>query len=1041
MNTSHARPLKILNASAGSGKTYHLVKEYLSLLINDDAPANSFSHVIAMTFTNKAALEMKERIITALDMIASPDYFQHRADALTQELSKELNLDPERIRERCKESLQSILHQYEEFHVMTIDKFNLRLIKSFVRDLDLPSEFEVILDETELIEIIVDNLLSQLGTDGSKELNRLVFQYAKTNIEEGVQWNFRQNLIEFGAVLKNERNTKTIEQLMEMDFSIEQFGRIMSQLKEIDSQFLQLANKLKDAIQVNSLDSDQLPGKSYTYKAILDLHNHERFPIDKKPLVSDSFLKNLNIELKKGQWYPDEIKTAIRALLQFWEDHFENYISLHLFRQNFFNMALLKHIAEALANARKEQQLIRISEFNTLISQLIQNESTPFIYERLGNKFHHFLLDEFQDTSRLQWLNLVPLIKESISQNKDNLIVGDPKQSIYRFKNGVAEQFVALPAIYNPENDAQVQQHSHYFEQMGKVHELENNWRSSPTIVHFNNRFFETLRGFLPEETSAFYNSIHQHPKSKANGKIHVISKEEKRSPEELVPQIIEWIEDCLSNGYQPGEICILGDTNRECSTWAIELNKRNYQVVSSDSLLIHNNLKVQLSIAYLKRRFNPKGENEKRRFAELYFRINARSYDDYHQYIETKTSKKGKTYRIFNDVRFLTDHFGSAEVFFFKYESLYDLIQQFYHLCGYNELKDPYLHHLADIAFEFGLKKGPDLKAFIKEYETKKNKIAVQVPESNEAIQLMTIHKSKGLEFPVVIVPSMNFKTSIKSKFLVQMDDYVVYKSPTSNEFLPVLKSLYDMETAQIMGDNVNKCYVSMTRPVERLYVGNYYEKNKFGHVFHRVIQSMGLGTEIDGALHYQTEDVERNLPKSSKSSSLFSPKNITEHLWFPDIALQDRDKLTEDNYLSDEMQFGLQFHLLASRIDHASQIEHSIEKGIKEGEIDRAHKDGLAKKLHELLHLEAYTSLFSGAVQVLNEQDIITDAQTTIRPDKIILRNDATIIIDYKTGIPSSKDEKQILNYQRALEEMQYPSVQSYLFYAGIGELRRVG
>ena len=1040
MTNRTEKPLKILNASAGSGKTYHLVKEYITLLIRDDKAPSSFANVIAMTFTNKAALEMKERIITALDTMSSPEYFKNSGAHLSQQLGTELGISTTEVQSRCKKVLESILHRYEEFHVMTIDKFNLRLIKSFGRDLDLPNDFEVVMDESELIEKIVDDLLNQLGEAGSKDLNKLIFSYARTNVAEGNQWNFRRALVDFGKILRNERNNQIVDTLLEMDFSVEQFGRLKKERKRLDDMYLLQADKIKSAVDLEHLSADLLPGKSTTYNGIVKLFSVETFPV-KPSLVTATFLKNLEIELKPAQQYPTSIKTEIRQTIQFWESNLKEYATLDLFMKNFFNMALLQHIAGALKKVRKEEQLIRISEFNTLISELIQNESTPFIYERLGTKFHHFLLDEFQDTSHLQWLNLVPLVHESLGHTHENLIVGDPKQSIYRFKNGVAEQFVALPAIYNPNKSEHIASKSIYFKNMGAVAELDNNWRSSPSIVDFNNTFFTCMRNQLPESTANFYNSVVQHPMSTINGRINILSKEEKKSPDELLPMIIKWVEECKSAGFNMGDICILGGTNRECNRWALGLNDHGYNVVSTDSLLINTNLKVQLTIAYLKRRLRPSGENEMKRFAELFFRIRSGSYADYKQYILEKETSEGKKYRRFDDETFLNDHFHGSDTFFFKHENIYDLIQQFYGLVKYDELNDPYLHHLADIAFDYGLSKGPDLKAFLSDYEIKKNKIAVQIPESDDAIKLMTIHKSKGLEFPVVIVPSMNFSSKVKSHFLVDVEDFVVYKRPTKTENLSILQQLYTGETEQIIVDNVNKCYVALTRPIERLYVGNYFEKDTFGKLFHSVITDSNLGTLEDKTYTVNLSDGERT-PKTNteKPTTIFAPENIQDRLWFPDIALQDTEELLSKDYLSKEMQFGIEFHLMASRIENKNTIDTVLDNAIQIGEVANKNKKALHDKLHNLFDLEEYEVLFENATSVLNEQSLILDENTVVRPDKIIVKEFETIIIDYKTGIPSAKDQKQVNQYKTVLEAMSYPKVQCYLFYSSLGELRLV-
>lgn len=1036
------QPLKIFNASAGSGKTYHLVKEYIKLLLNE-VHSKSFSKIIAMTFTNKAALEMKERIISALDEMSSPEFFSNSSLHLTIELSKDLQISKNEVQLRSKLALNHILHQYEDFYVMTIDKFNLRLIRSFSRDLDLSNDFEVVMDEVEVIEKIVDDLLNQLGSDNQSELNKLLLKYAASKVDEGESWNFRRKLVDFGKVLRIERNASKVKQLMEMDFSIERFKSVIIQRKIIDNSFNKLSSKLLQVVDSNSLDQEYLPGKSGTFNGIMKMVNASSFLVNEGD-ISKTLIKNLDVELKKNQVFPEEIKEAVRDILAHREKHLYEYIVINLYLKNFFNMSLLQYMARSLELIKKEEQIILISEFNSLISVLIQNENAPFIYERLGTKFKHFLLDEFQDTSHLQWLNLVPLVHESLGGNNTNLIVGDPKQSIYRFKNGVAEQFVELPKIYNPDNSPEISQKSAYFDQMGETHSLDNNWRSSPTIVNFNNTFFSNLKQRLSEDSISFYNSIEQIPKSSCNGKIVIVSKEEKKpADEQIIEQIIDWVKECVKDGFKYGDICILGGRNKDCNNWALGLNNAGYNVVSSDSLLIDSNIKVQLTIAYLKWRFKPSNENAKKQFAELFFRQRKDSFDAYSAFIRQGVNENTeKTYRYFDEKGFINTYFKSYTSFFFKFESIYDLAQGFYRLMSFNELENPYLHHLADIIYDFELKKGPHLSAFLDDYERNKSKIAVQIPESDDAIQIMTIHKSKGLEFPVVIVPSLNLSLDVKSEFLVEIEDFIVYKKPIKNEVLEPLKKLYDEEFNSIITDHINLTYVAMTRPVERLYIQNYFERSKFGAIFHETLKEIE-GVNVDGEMaSFMTDDGEKTKMKSKKAAStLFHPKNITETLWFPDISLQDQEDLSQSAYLSDEMQFGLQFHLLISRIEKVEEIEHKIDEGIQEGVIESINKRELATKLKKLLTDSSYISLFENKIDVINEQTILVDEKTTLIPDKIILKENETIIVDYKTGMQKSKDLKQINQYKSTLESMGYPNVSCYLYYTSINKLSLVG
>ncbi len=429
------KPLKILNASAGSGKTFNLVKEYIQLLLSEEHVTTRFAHIIAMTFTNKAALEMKSRIIQALDELSFPDKYKKKSDDYALLIGDALGINPEEVHKRAQIVLKNILHRYEDFHVMTIDKFNLKLIRSFSRDLNLPNDFEIILNETEVIERVVDSMMAQLGQKELEKLTQLVFAYAKDNIEEGQKWDFRRDLIKFASILQKENYFTIVEKLMVSDFSSETLETLKFERARMVDHFVGKCQTIHQLFLTENISSDELPGGSATYNPIVKLKEYPSIP---KDLFTDAFIAKCESEPPAKKRFPFELRQALLNLHNEWSKVIASFTGLNLFIKNFYNMALLQFMAKQLETVRKDEQLIRISEFNKLISDLVKNEDAPFIYERLGTRFHHFLLDEFQDTSHLQWLNMVPLFHESISQGNNNLIVGDPKQSIYRFKNGVA---------------------------------------------------------------------------------------------------------------------------------------------------------------------------------------------------------------------------------------------------------------------------------------------------------------------------------------------------------------------------------------------------------------------------------------------------------------------------------------------------------------------------------------------------------------------------------------------------------------------------
>lgn len=514
--------LKILSASAGSGKTFNLVQEFLKLTLTQ-GEKGKFSSIIAMTFTNKASLEMKERIIDALDLLSNvlsedPTVLKKRK-ALLETTLLNTGLKENEIENRARQVLKEILHHFEDFSVLTIDKFSLRLIRTFARDLDIQQDFKVVLEEKKLLEQVVDELLSKIGTDDNKRLTSLAVRYAKANLDEGEKWNFRKNLIDFSSVLIKESNQAFVEKVLEKEYTSEEYDTINAQLKHIKQEFDGKITAWIDHFNTYGLTKGDLPGGVNGVLGLPDKLNKligtNPLPIKRYKAVEDAIL---GTNLKSNHVFPDALKQSILGLYADTDKLANEFFCYNLLRKNFYNLALLKYVGEQLQKIRTDESIIRISEFNAMISKLISEENAPYIYERLGTKFSHYLLDEFQDTSRLQWLNLIPLLHESISQGHFNLIVGDPKQAIYRFRNGLVEQFIQLPEIYNPEKDPKLGAISEQFKVQGEKLPLEDNWRSYKNIVEFNNAFFPDFIIPLHEEMQAAYHDVVQNPKGKDGG-------------------------------------------------------------------------------------------------------------------------------------------------------------------------------------------------------------------------------------------------------------------------------------------------------------------------------------------------------------------------------------------------------------------------------------------------------------------------------------------------------------------------------------------
>lgn len=1048
MQEENTKPLKIYSASAGSGKTYRLVQEYLKLILGDKKgyPKKNFAKVLAMTFTNKAAWEMKKRVIDALNALRL-----QRDKNLMKTTQETTHLSIDKIRERSDKVLSEILHNYEDFNLLTIDKFNLRLIRTFSRDLDLQEDVEVILDEKILLEQVIDELLSKIGQKNEDEITNLALIYAKRNAEDGNKWDFRQQLIKFSKVLTNEGSYKEVKQLLEQSYTEDKYISLQEKIKKLNDEHREKCNTVSTFFTNLGSQPSDYPEKSRAGGIFKKLSALPSRCLDDLKAPTKMIIETLDGTKIKPEHNVDPKLIHLMSDLLNWEAEKKGvYYTLKKEKANFYNNALLKYIAKELDAFKAEQNLLGIYEFGQRISGLLQKENTSFIYERLGSRYHHFLLDEFQDTSRLQWLNLIPLVYESISTLKGNLIVGDPKQAIYRFRNGLVEQFVKLPQLYNPENDPKLKALSPYFDQMGEKLPLTDNFRSREHIVRFNNAFFLQMLSKSPESFLELYADIKQNIKGKEGGivyfqKFKEKDKEEtKRIEEEFV---LEKIKECLEDGHAPGDICLLirdKKTGREIAKY---LTENKYKVVSSDSLLVASDAAVRLCIEYLNLRKNSSNSSLQIKFAAAYFRIQGKKPISELQpfWIDEKVGK-------FDFSAFATTFFGSIDDLFFTYENLYDLGKQFLTRVQLSELNNIYLHHLMELFQEYDLKNGPDIRGFLENWETTlKKKVAVQMPENKSAIRIMTVHASKGLQFPIVILPNLTWGLNVfLGNHFVQSDDGSLLFTKLSHNNVPdyMLKA-YNNEYEQRLLDEFNLLYVAFTRPVDRLY-GNIQVHSPSGDYYTQMNQLISSALE-----NWSPDDIfngeesvsfiEKNsAPQQSsgeEKTTDFYPNNFEEFLWFPKLTLQDREGLEKED-LSKEQRFGTQLHLVFSKINATTEIENEVKELFRSGEIDEAFLQEIiliSKNVVQKLQQQPY---FQSAQEILHEQDIIIDEKEVKRPDIIFLSDNEIVVLDFKTGKPTQRDKKQVRNYCQNIAQMQLQntSIKGYLFYTSSMEIEEV-
>lgn len=1052
---NHSTPLTIYSASAGSGKTFNLVQKYLQLLFCDQGRPTHFSKIVAMTFTNKAAWEMKERIIQALDLLAFPDRLNKDEEAkrkvLLQITALNSSRSPEEIEKKSRLALIEILHRYEEFQVLTIDKFSLRLIRSFARDLDIHEDFEVVLNEKELIETVVDELLSKMGNPSYQEITELAVNFAKSNLDEGEKWNFRRQLITFASILSNENDQPYIEKILQKKFTPEVLDLLVHQRKEKQAEFFRIKSELNDFfVSLNCNSSDFPQGNRGMYGFLskslpsLDLNSDIK--------MTNYIEKTISGEIVKEKHnVPEELRERVNEFFKKAIKLKDQYFLISTLRKNFHNLALLKYIAAELTEIKERDNIVRISEFNKMISDLLSEESASYIYERIGTRFENYLLDEFQDTSRLQMLNLLPLLHNSIAENKDNFIVGDPKQAIYRFRNGLVEQFAALPSIFNPEKDPQLSSISNFFETMGEKKSLIDNWRSRKNIVAFNNAFFPRAVTFLPLEFQNYYADVKQNAKGKDGGYVGIQLAELKRNEDKFPAQedfILTTIRKCEKDGFKRGDICILARTGKDGMRWAKALTQaeENYKVVSADSLTVSSDKTVKLFIDYLFLR-----RNAANRTNQIKFTVNllALKGQDPLVYLEEfwKNQKVGQL----DFDRFVKSYFTKEDHLFFAYENLYDLGQQFAHLIEVNELFNPYVHHLMEMFQNYDVQYGPDLRGFIDFWETKGKKETVQMPENDEAIQIMTAHKAKGLEFPVVILPDVDWDFSkVKDAHFIDLKEQqeLIYTNLVKESAPDFVIKEYENERNQMMLDEFNLLYVVLTRPVDRLYLqvnsklpSKSTTVSSTSHIAFQAIQNMITENKLTAIneLFYEFGVEEKKENNEQRTSFNFYPEDITNLLWFPDISLQDDNALNEED-LNLDVQFGRALHLVLAETKLNDDIHEKVQQLVQSDMIEAQFQKQLEVKLKSIHAYEPYVNLLKDATSIENETTIIVNDKEVVRPDMVIFKNKSCVVVDFKSGKERSSHYTQIKSYMKCFEEMGYNKVEGVIFYTAPLELKYV-
>ena len=1054
MNTT---AFTIYDASAGSGKTYTLTKEYLKILFlatNDDA----YRKILAITFTNKAVEEMKTRIVSSLYQF-SLDNTSDKAMELLKDVASETKLSIATLKDKSKAIIKNIIHNYAAFDISTIDKFTHKVIRTFAQDLNLPPNFEVSLETDSLLQEAIDLVISKAGDDVN--LTKLLIEFSKEKTDDDKNWDISAELLKVAQLITNENNSEEIKEMSNK--SLDDFGVIKKKLQE---EIKELKSECKTIAQsvLGLIDGNGVSRKSF-YRSLVP--NFLEKIVDDKIAINETVIKYLDgSESGYSKTVPqsdkdfiDEKASEILASVLTINEKVGKISMYEAFLQNLNPLSLLNTIYQEFKQIQEEQNLVSISDFNKIIHNEIQNQPAPFIYERLGEKYRHYFIDEFQDTSVMQWQNLIPLIDNALSGQDDFgqqgtlMLVGDPKQAIYRWRGGKAEQFIDLAKDdprFNP-----------FSNKDKETLRLGTNYRSFSEVIQFNNTFFKQLSDKFenPDYKNLYENLSHQEINSKIGGYVNLSFIEVPEDETEVegfdsdndsisvkdkfyLNQTLRTIEKCIANGFEYKDIVLLTRTKAPGIKLANFLTENSVPILSSETLLIQNATEVKLLIALLRYLKNPKDDESKVYF--LYFIAKYLQTEvAIHDFISATKDKNSEELETFLKTIGIEISFKNC-----KKKSLYEAVEILIATFLNDKVNTSYLQYFLDLVLEKDVKVQSSIADFLEYWDKIGYQKSIPSPEGTNAVRIMTIHKSKGLEFPVVIFPfaEENFSSKPKDKLWIPLEDANVdFPKALINNRKEVetygseAKAVFQTKNQEEVLDTINVLYVALTRAEEQLYVISNKMKQKKDGTYPNNLATyfieflLNLGNYEDTKLEYEFGDsvrVSANKAHEGKNNQI----GIVSHKLNPkNIKIAQREALMWGTVQQDAITFGNILHEIMAFIHTKEDVDLAIQKATELGLITFSQNAIFKETIDKIVNHEELISFFDADAKVFNEQNIIKKATKTIKPDRVVIKDNLAYLLDYKTGEKHNKHKAQLEEYEMALQEMNYTVAKKALIYIG--------
>jgi ATP-dependent helicase/nuclease subunit A len=1099
------KKFKIYRSSAGSGKTYTLTREYLSLALQSP---DYFRTILAVTFTNKATQEMKSRIIETLHELAEGE-----PHSMREALMEATGLQAEALTLRAQQVLSAILHNYSHFSVSTIDSFFQRIIRSFAKEIGLRAGFKVELDQQKVLDDLIDRVLAGIGTD--KHLTRWLTQFAEEQIDEGKSWDIRRSIRSLAGEIFTESYKVHEKGLQRLAHNEKGLLKVLGQLKEQKVAFEEKMEALgRSGLQF--LEERGLRIEDFAYgksgpanylNAILK-ENGQYAPGKRLLEVLEDPDKWSPKSNKQRDYFIaaalEGLSPRLQQALALYEAQYETYLTAKEVLRFIYTLGILAHLTAVLSKYREDNDLLLISDAAVFLKDIIGENETPFIYEKTGTRYQHFLIDEFQDTSGFQWDNFRPLVQDSVAAGNLNLVVGDIKQSIYRWRGGDWKLLLhKIEADIGSENTQR--------------ETLNYNRRSCRNIIDFNNSLFyqaawelvevceskitevadgmeQTALHFELQNLAAAYADVFQiYPEGKATTpcglvNVHFLEADEEEGSWKVQAQqgMLSTIQELQEKGYKARDIALLVRSNREGQELASVLMQAeeekgagspyNYRVISSDSLFLSNAASVCLLLNILRYLHNPQNAVARTNMAYDYHRYILKA-DALDWHLLFGACARGE--EALQD--YLPPRFLQQQIYLTKLP-LFELVETLIGLFRLNELPGEwgYLQAFQDAVLHYSGEEKGDIDSFLAWWEETGYKRTVQVSESLDAIRIYTVHTSKGLQFRAVLMPycqwELNHKATANNFIWAQPTTY-----PLSElEALPVkyssrleqtvFKQQYFRELIQAYLDNLNLLYVAFTRAEEVLRVWTPLPAIPKGQTMPRADRINGIlyrllsgrMQAVDAAekstipllplpegwqeahatyLTGNLEGVQRREAKSPQES--VGLQHYLSGRWRSRLTVRRRNAslvLATDEHTAARINWSRTLHALLRQIRQPDDLERALENIYYEGMVNRQEIPAVRAQMEALFSHPAAARWFEPGWEVRTELPLLSTAGYLLRPDRVLSRGEEALAIDFRTEKYTPSHERRVRHYLHLLRRMGFGQVKGWVYYLETNEAREV-